>query len=352
MNRNGKPTEPLLQVNNLKTYFFPEEGVVRAVDGASFAIYPGQTLGIVGESGCGKSVTARSILRLVDPPGRIVSGEIVLRDEFGSLELTKLQPDGQTMRAIRGAVIAYIFQEPMSSFSPVHTIGSQIMEAILYHRKVSKKEARARGVELLRRVGIPRAEARMDEYAFQLSGGLRQRAMIAVALACDPKLLIADEPTTALDVTTQAQILDLLRELQAQNGMAIMLITHNLGVVAEMADDVVVMYLGRVVEEGPVDDIFYQPRHPYTQALLRSIATLSDEPRTRLPTISGSIPHPYNRPQGCLFHPRCPRFMAGTCDAFEPRLLPVSRQQAVSCFLYHQPDAANAVTASRGGHVH
>jgi peptide/nickel transport system ATP-binding protein len=234
----------------------------------------------------------------------------------------------------------------MSSFSPIHTIGSQIMEAIHYHQKVSKREARARGVELLRRVGIPRAEYRMDEYAFQLSGGLRQRAMIATALACDPKLLIADEPTTALDVTTQAQILDLLRELQVQNGMAIMLITHNLGVVAEMADDVVVMYLGRVVEEGSVDDIFDNARHPYTKALLRSIATLTDEPRTRLPTISGSIPHPYNRPRGCLFHPRCPEFMVGKCDAFEPQLLPLGRAQAVSCFLYHPPTAANAVGPS------
>jgi peptide/nickel transport system ATP-binding protein len=228
----------------------------------------------------------------------------------------------------------------MSSFSPVHTIGSQIMEAILYHQKVSKREARARGVELLRRVGIPRADHRMDEYAFQLSGGLRQRAMIATALACDPKLLIADEPTTALDVTTQAQILELLRELQEQNGMAIMLITHNLGVVAEMADNVVVMYLGRVVEEGSVDDIFFNARHPYTQALLRSIATLTDEPRTRLPTISGSIPHPYNRPKGCLFHPRCPHFMPGTCDVQEPELRTMFGGQAVSCFLY-EPSAVS-----------
>jgi peptide/nickel transport system ATP-binding protein len=337
--------EPLLEVNDLRTYFFPDEGVVRAVDGASFAIYPGQTLGVVGESGCGKSVTARSILNLVEPPGRIVSGTILLHDEFGTTDLTRLKPDGRTMRSIRGAVISYVFQEPMSSFSPVHTIGSQIMEAILYHRKVSKREARARGVELLRRVGIPRAEQRMDDYAFQLSGGLRQRAMIATALACDPKLLIADEPTTALDVTTQAQILELLRELQAQNGMAIMLITHNLGVVAEMADNVVVMYLGRVVEEGSVDNIFFNARHPYTQALLRSIPTMGDEPRTRLPTISGSIPHPYNRPAGCLFHPRCPQFMAGTCEAFEPKLRPLAAGdgQLVCCFLHHPPEAADAV---------
>jgi peptide/nickel transport system ATP-binding protein len=251
------------------------------------------------------------------------------------------------MRAIRGGTIAYVFQEPMTSFSPVHSIGNQIMEAILLHQKVSKREAHARSVELLRRVGIPRAEARMDEFAFQLSGGLRQRAMIATALACDPKLLIADEPTTALDVTTQAQILRLLRDLQAQNGMAIMLITHNLGVVAEMAEDVVVMYLGKVVEEGSVDDLFFKPKHPYTQALLRSIASLSDEPRSKLPTISGSVPHPLNRPAGCPFHPRCPSFMPGTCEAFEPRLQATDTHQAVSCFLYHQPEAAEAVASAR-----
>jgi peptide/nickel transport system ATP-binding protein len=326
---------PILSVRDLKTYFFPDEGVVKAVDGASFDIYPGQTLGVVGESGCGKSVTARSILNLVEEPGRIVSGEILLHDTFGTVDITSLKADAHGMRAIRGGTIAYVFQEPMTSFSPVHTIGSQIMEAVLRHRNVSNKEARARGIDLLRRVGIPRAEARMDEYAFQLSGGLRQRAMIATALACDPKILIADEPTTALDVTTQAQILQLLRDLQTQNGMAIMLITHNLGVVAEMADDVVVMYLGKVVEEGSVDDLFFNPQHPYTRALLRSIASLTDEPRSKLPTISGSIPHPYNRPTGCQFNPRCPSFMPGTCDQFEPRLLPTNGQQSVSCFLYH-----------------
>jgi len=331
----------MLEVKELHTHFFPDEGVVRAVDGASFSIYPGQTLGVVGESGCGKSVTARSILNLVEPPGRIVSGEIILRDSFGTLDISRLKPDSHTMRSIRGAVIGYVFQEPMSAFSPVHTIGSQICEAILSHQKVSRGEARKRGIELLRRVGVPRAEARMDEYAFQLSGGLRQRAMIATALACDPKLLIADEPTTALDVTTQAQILALLGELQQQTGMAIMLITHNLGVVAEMCDDVVVMYLGRVVEEGAVDDIFHNARHPYTQALLRSIPTLEDEPRTRLPTIAGSIPHPYNRPRGCLYHPRCAQFMPGACDIFEPHLLPVRGTQSASCFLY-EPVPAHA----------
>ena len=216
------------------------------------------------------------------------------------------------MRAICGGEIALIFQEPMTSFSPVHTVGDQIVEAVRLHRRMSKQAARDRPIALLRLVGVPRAEGRVDEYAHQLSGGLRQRAMIAMALAADPKLLIADEPTTALDVTTQAQILDLLRDLQQRNGMAIMLITHDLGVIAEMADAVAVMYLGRVVEEGPVDQIFHAPKHPYTQALLRSIPSVHSPPRVKLPTISGSIPHPYNRPPGCPFHTRCPEFMPGS----------------------------------------
>src|SRR5207302_74131 len=213
-------------------------------------------------------------------------------------------------------------------------------------RRVSKREAHDRGIELLRRVGIPRAEHRMDEYAFQLSGGLRQRALIAMALSCDRKLLIADEPTTGLDVTTQAQILELLADLQEQTGMAIMLITHNLGVVAEMADDVVVMYLGRVVEEGPIDDIFYAPKHPYTQLLLKSIPSVHSQRRSKLPTIAGSVPHPFSRPPGCAFHPRCPSFMPGACDANEPRLLPVEGVQQASCFLYQTPEVDGVAAAS------
>ena len=341
---------PLLSVRNLKTYFFQDEGLVKAVDGASFDVQPGRTVGIVGESGCGKSVTARSILRIVERPGRIVEGEILRRRESGNgqvgvspvVDLVRLNADGKEMRSIRGGEIALVFQEPMTSFSPVHTIGNQIVEAILLHRKMSKQEARDRGVELLQQVGIPRARERLDEYSYQLSGGLRQRAMSAMALAADPKLLIADEPTTALDVTTQAQILDLLRQLQQQNGMAIMLITHDLGVIAEMVDEVVVMYLGRVVEEGPVDDIFHAPKHPYPRALLRSIPSVQSTPRVKLPTISGSIPHPYNRPAGCPFHPRCPDFMPGTCDRQEPNLLPVGDRQAVSCFLYEPAQAGVA----------
>ncbi len=332
---NGRKT--LLSVQNLKTYFFQDEGTVKAVDGATFDVYPGQTLGIVGESGCGKSVTAQSILRIVDQPGRIVEGRITLRRANGDeIDLTQLHPNSQEIRAIRGGEIGLVFQEPMTSFSPVHTVGDQIIEAVQLHCSMNKREARERAIEALGQVGIPKPERRIDEYAFELSGGLRQRAMIAVALSCDPRLLIADEPTTALDVTTQAQILDLLRQLQQQRGMAIMLITHNLGVIAEMADDVVVMYLGRVVEEGPVDDLFHAPRHPYTRALLRSIPSIESTSRVKLPTISGSIPHPYNRPTGCPFHPRCPDFMPGTCDRQEPNLLTVNERQKVSCFLYEK----------------
>jgi len=330
-------SKPLLSVQNLKTYFFQDEGTVKAVDGATFDVYAGQTVGIVGESGCGKSVTAQSILRIVEQPGRIVEGKITLSSGNGTeIDLTALPPNSKQMRAIRGGEIGLVFQEPMTSFSPVHTVGNQLVETIQLHLNMNKRDARERAIEVLGQVGVPKPERRIDEYAFELSGGLRQRAMIAVALSCDPRLLIADEPTTALDVTTQAQILDLLRQLQEQRGMAIMMITHNLGVVAEMADYVVVMYLGRVVEEGPVDDLFHAPKHPYTQALLRSIPSIESTPRTKLPTISGSIPHPYNRPSGCPFYPRCPEFMPDICDQAEPELQAVNERQKVSCFLYQE----------------
>jgi len=332
---------PLLSVRDLKTYYFQDEGIVRAVDGATFDVHVGRTLGVVGESGCGKSVTARSILRLIEKTGRIVEGTIMYHRDAGSeqeteLDLTVLDAKGPVMQSIRGKEIALIFQEPMTSFSPVHTIGSQIVEAIRLHQEVSKKEAYARAVDLLHRVGIPLPEQRMEEYRHQLSGGLRQRAMIAMALSCDPRLLIADEPTTSVDVTTQAQILDLLRTLQRQSGMAIMFITHNLGVIAEMADEVVVMYLGRVVEKASVDDLFHAPKHPYTRALLRSIPGTQSVPREKLPTIAGSVPHPYNRPTGCPFHPRCERRVPGLCDRKVPRLMPVTDDQDVGCFLYHR----------------
>jgi peptide/nickel transport system ATP-binding protein len=326
---------PILEVRDLCTHFFTDEGTVKAVDGAGFDLHPGRTLGIVGESGCGKSVTARSILRIVERPGRIVSGSIRLRREGGEpRDLVQLDPTGPELRQIRGGDIALVFQEPMTSFSPVHTVGNQMVETIRLHQGLSASAARERAVEMLRLVGVPKPERRVDEYAFQLSGGLRQRAMIALALSCGPRILIADEPTTALDVTTQAQILDLLRRLQAEEGMAIILITHNLGVVAEMCDTVAVMYLGRIVEEGPVDAIFHAPKHPYTRALLRSIPSIHAPVRTKLPTIAGSIPHPYNRPAGCPFHPRCPEFMAGTCDRGEPELRLLGDGQAASCFLY------------------
>jgi peptide/nickel transport system ATP-binding protein len=332
----------LLSVRNLKTYFVQDEGTVKAVDGVSFDLEAGRTLGIVGESGCGKSITARSILRIVDRPGRIVEGEIHFRRRATTgggmadepVDLATLAPNGAEMRAIRGAEIALIFQEPMSSFSPVHTIGSQIVEAIMLHERVDRRQAREKTIQMLRRVGVSLPEQRVDQLAYQLSGGLRQRAMIAMALSCHPILLIADEPTTALDVTTQTQILGLMRQLQQEDGMAIMLITHDLGVIAEMATDVVVMYLGRVVEQAPVEEIFYAPRHPYTQALLRSIPRIGARSRERLTPIAGSVPHPYDRPTGCPFHPRCASFMAGTCDAREPELRPVGDRHAVSCFLY------------------
>jgi oligopeptide/dipeptide ABC transporter ATP-binding protein len=333
---------PLLSVRNLKTYFPQDEGTVKAVDGASFDLYPGKTLGIVGESGCGKSITARSILRIIDRPGRIVEGEILFRrrktldgersDEL--IDLTRLDPNGPEMRAIRGAEIALVFQEPMSSFSPVHTIGDQIIEAIMLHQQVNRREARDKAIEMLRMVGIPLPEQRVDQLSNQLSGGLRQRAMIAMALSCHPTLLIADEPTTALDVTTQAQILDLMRQLQREYAMAIMLITHDLGVIAEMADIVVVMYLGRVVEQASVEEIFYAPKHPYTQALLRSIPRIRSKSRERLASITGSVPHPYNRPPGCPFYPRCAAFMPGVCDQQEPQLQATGEEHFVSCFLY------------------
>ncbi len=309
---------------------------MRAVDGAHLDVYPRRTLGIVGESGCGKSVTARSILRIVERPGRIVSGSILLRrdDADAGVDLAQLAPDGREMRRIRGEDIALVFQEPMTSFSPVHTIGSQIVETVRLHQGVGKGQARERAVEALRLVGVPSPERRVDEYAFQLSGGLRQRAMIALALSCSPRILIADEPTTALDVTTQAQILALLGDLQRREGMAIILITHNLGVVAEMCDEVAVMYLGRVVEQGPVDAIFHDPRHPYTRALLRSMPSIKARVRSRLPVIEGSIPHPYNRPPGCPFHPRCPDFMPGRCDQIEPPSIEMGDGHDAACLLY------------------
>ncbi len=330
---------PLLSVRNLKAHFPLHEGTVRAVDGVSFDVFPGRVSGIVGESGCGKSVTMKAVLRIIEPPGRIVAGEILLypkTPEAGGepVDLARLEKNGKRMRAIRGAEIALIPQEPMASFSPVHTIGNHLLEAIRLHRDVDLAEARGIAVQLFKDVGIPMPERRLAEYSWQLSGGLRQRAVIAMALSCNPRLLIADEPTTAVDVTTQAQVLRLLRRLQRERGSAIVFITHDLGVIAQMADDVTVMYLGLVMEQGPVDGIFHAPLHPYTQALLRSIPSAASTPRVRLPTISGSIPHPIHRPRGCPFHPRCDQRIRGRCDTRTPALRTAGEGQRVRCFLY------------------
>jgi peptide/nickel transport system ATP-binding protein len=331
--------DTIIDVNNLKIHYPTDEGVVRAVDGVDFTLNKGETLGIVGESGCGKSTVGRAILNIIDKPGIVEDGEILWRLPDGrEIDITKLDANSRLMRAIRGAGIALIFQEPMTSFSPLHTVGNQIGEAIRLHTDLSEEGVQDRSVALLNMVGIPNPEQRLKEYAFQLSGGLRQRAMIAMALSAEPQLLIADEPTTALDVTTQAQILDLLRQLQRDTGMAVVLITHNLGVIAEMADRVVVMYLGKAVESGPVEDIFYNPQHPYTQGLLRSIPSIYTRSVERLPSIRGTIPHPFNRPSGCTFRPRCPNFMEGVCDRNVPLFQPVEgTNQMVSCFLHHPP---------------
>ena len=331
-------TEPLLRVRDLHVSFKLDEGTVRAVDGLSFDVAPGQVVGIVGESGCGKSVTMKAILQLIEPPGLITKGEIL----YQGRDLIELKPRGADMRALRGAEIALIPQEPMAAFSPVHTVGDQIIEAIQLHGKnVSRRDARAQTIELFRDVGISMPEQRVDAYSWQLSGGLRQRAMIAMALSCRPRLLIADEPTTAIDVTTQAQILALLRNLQEKYGTAIIFITHDLGVIAQMADHVVVMYLGRVMEEGQVDDIFHAPRHPYTKALLRSMPGLHGKTRVALPVIAGTLPHPFNRPKGCPFHPRCPDAMPDRCETLIPAPQAFDDGRIVSCFLYH--DVAEAV---------
>jgi len=330
--------EPILSVRDLETFFRPDEGIVRAVDGATFDLYPGRTLGIVGESGCGKSVTARSILRIVERPGKVERGEVLLRRSDGRVvNLVTIDSQGAEMRDIRGGEIGYVFQEPMSSLSSFYTIGNQVIEAIRLHRAMSARDARTRAIELLQLVGIPRPEQRVDSYSFELSGGLRQRVMIALALAAEPRILIADEPTTALDVTTQAQILELIRKIQVERNLAVILITHDMGVIAEMADTVSVMYLGKVVESGPVDTIFHAPRHPYTPALLRSTPPRRAAPRSRLATIAGSIPHPYARPPGCPFHPRCQHFMSGVCDQSAPPVTRIDPEHEVRCFLYGAP---------------
>ena len=328
---------PLVTIEDLHTQFFLDEGTIHAVDGVDLVIPRGRTVGIVGESGCGKSVTAFSIMRLVSPPGRIVSGRITLHRDSGEVALTDLDPESRAMRQIRGREIAMIFQEPMTSLSPVHTVGSQITEAVRLHTQLTKSAARRHAVEVMDHVGIPDAGRRFKQYPHQMSGGLRQRGMIAMALSCRPALLIADEPTTALDVTIQAQILDKMRELQTELGMSILLITHDLGVVAETAQEVAVMYMGRIVERATTEAIFASPRHPYTRALLKSIPGRQMRRKTELSVIRGSVPDPFSQTVGCPFHPRCDECIRNVCDVGRPpplRALPGGHE--VACWVRHQ----------------
>jgi oligopeptide/dipeptide ABC transporter ATP-binding protein len=326
----GGDVGPLLELTGLKTYFFTQDGTVKAVDDVSFTIGHGQTLGVVGESGCGKSITAMSIMQLIERPGRIMEGEVKLNGD----DLLK-KSDGE-IRDIRGGQMSMIFQEPMTSLNPVFTCGYQISEAVQQHMGVNRREADDRAVEMLSQVGIPDPKRRAGEYPHQMSGGMRQRVMIAMALSTDPDLLVADEPTTALDVTIQAQILELMRQLREKNRMAIMLITHDLGVVAEMADEVVVMYAGKVVERGDVRIIFSNPHHPYTKGLLSSIPRL-DERVQRLEVIKGTVPSPYNLPAGCLFKRRCPYRMP-VCDNAPP-FRQITEDHVSRCWLTPEGEA-------------
>ena len=328
----------LLEVRNLQTYFQTRAGLVRAVDGVSFYVDRGELLGVVGESGCGKSITALSVMRLIAPPGKIVGGEILFEGE------NLLALSDEKMREIRGDDIAMIFQDPMTSLNPVYTVGEQIAEALRLHRKLSRKQARAATIEAMKEVAIPDPARRVDDYPHQLSGGMRQRVMIAMALACDPKLLIADEPTTALDVTIQAQILELLNELRRTRELGVILITHDLGVVAEVADRVAVMYTGRIVEESPVEELFARPKHPYTEGLLRSVPKLTEaevRKALRLETIEGVVPSPTALPPGCHFAPRCSHRMP-RCEQGLIPLYDLEGGVRVRCVLY---DLAAAVSA-------
>ncbi len=339
--------EPILQVENLRTYFHTDAGLARAVDGVSFHVNPGETLGIVGESGSGKSVTSLSVMRLIPrPPGRIEPGSRILFRGADGVEDLAAASEAR-MRHIRGNDIAMIFQEPMTSLNPVFTVGAQIIESLRLHQKLNKRDARDRAIEMLRLVGIPIPEQRVDEYPHQLSGGMRQRVMIAMALACDPKLLIADEPTTALDVTIQAQILELLNRLQEELGMSIILITHDLGVVAETCDRVIVMYGGQVFEEGPVDDVFHDPQNPYTEGLLRSIPRLG-QGGGRLAVIPGLVPSPTAWPAGCRFHARCP-YGWEKGEHEEPPLFDIGPGRRNKCWLVEHPERREQVRRETGG---
>jgi len=354
----------LIEVKDLRVEFDVREGIVKAVDGLTLDIKRGQTVGVIGESGCGKSMTARAILQMIPKPGKITNGEILyyrrikdvgLSELVDTVNITKLDPDGSLIREIRGGEIGMIFQEPMSSLTPVYTtgthigeavslhrltpvlkIGDQMAETIQAHRKVTKQEAREIAIEMLHKVGIPRPDERVDSYPHQLSGGQRQRVMTAVALSCEPAMLIADEPTTALDVSIEAQILDIMRDLQKNVNMAIMFITHNLGVIAEMAEEIVVMYMGKQVEKAKNVKLFYEPAHPYTRALLKSIPKVGKKSRERLASIEGMVPDPFHLPAGCVFHPRCPSFMPGKCDKIVPSWKQVAEDHWASCLLYEE----------------
>lgn len=356
--------ETLIEIKDLRVEFDVRAGIVKAVDGLSFNINRGETLGVIGESGCGKSMTARAILQMIPKPGKVTNGEVLyyrrakangMSETVDVVNITKLDPDGEVIRQIRGGEIGMIFQEPMSSLTPVYTagvhiseavslhhltplkkVGDQIAENIQAHRNVTKPEARQIAIDMLRRVGIPKPQERVDSYPHQLSGGQRQRVMIAVALSCEPTMLIADEPTTALDVSIEAQILDLMRELQETVNMAIMFITHNLGVIAEMANEIVVMYMGKQVERASAVDLFYDAKHPYTRALLKSIPQVGKKTSDRLATIEGMVPDPFNLPTGCVFHPRCPMFMPGKCDKIAPTWHQIKENHWVSCLLYEE----------------
>mgnify|MGYP005650393605 CR=1 FL=1 len=326
----------ILDVKNLKISFRTDEGIVTAVDGVNFSVSKGKTLGLVGESGSGKSVSTWAIMKLL-PHNAIIHEEssILLRRKDGSIvDVTKLSSSNHLIENIRGGDVSIVFQEPMSSLAPVYTIGNQISEAIIKHRGVSKQEAKEIAIEMLKRVGIPDPHRRFNEYPFELSGGMRQRAMIAIALCTHPSLLIADEPTTALDVTIQAQVLELIKELQSELKMSTIFITHNMGVIAQIADEVAVMYLGAIVERAPCNIIFHNPKHPYTINLLRAIPRLGRGRDQHLIPISGMVPGPFDRPPGCRFHPRCEKMIKGLCDVYKPETIEIDENHTVSCFLY------------------
>ncbi len=352
--------EPLVEIKDLHVEFEVRDGIIKGVDGFTLTINRGETLGVIGESGCGKSITAKAVMQMVPKPGKITGGEILYyqRDKYDPqkptevINITKLDPDGDAIRKIRGGEFAMIFQEPMSSLTPVYTTGTLIGEALHLHRMipktvgqqmvqnitayrpVTKEEAREISIEMLQKVGIPKPHERVDAYPHQLSGGQRQRVMVAIALSCHPFMLIADEPTTALDVSIEAQILDLMRELQKSMEMSIMFITHNLGVVAEMAKEIVVMYMGKQVEKSDTVRVFYEPKHPYTRALLQSIPKVGKRANERLASIKGMVPDPFHLPSGCVFHPRCPSFMAGKCDVLTPSWIEAEPDHWVRCLLY------------------